>query len=182
MESYAYILDYLPQGRAEEKGYHKTPIALAIGETEFKLLELIPKNDTVIAIGERVYIGKEPEKRAKILSVRRRISYSELTAGATNELPYILEAIIQSREQDFVKFFNTADSINSRLHSMELLPGLGNKIMWGILDERKKELFKSFNDLTERVKTLHNPQKMLANRIVEELKERHEKYKLFVAK
>ena len=65
---------------------------------------------------------------------------------------------------------------------MELLPGLGNKIMWGILDERKKEPFKSFNDLTERVKTLHNPQKMLANRIVEELKERHEKYKLFVAK
>lgn len=88
MESYAYILDYLPQGRAEEKGYHKTPIALAIGETEFKLLELIPKNDTVIAIGERVYIGKEPEKRAKILSVCIFIGLSSFGDRPSNLRPF----------------------------------------------------------------------------------------------
>lgn len=182
MEEYAYILDYLPQGRADDKSYHKTPLALAVGETEFKLLELIPKTNAVIAIGDRIYIGKDQEKRDKILSVKRRISYSDLTNAGVNELPFTLETIINNRENDFIKFFNQAESISTRLHSLELLPGLGNKTMWSILDERKKKPFESFSELQERVKTVHNPQKMIAGRIVVELQERYEKHKLFVAR
>ena len=182
MEEYAYILDYLPQGRSEDKGYHKTPLALAIGETEFKLLEIIPKMQAVITIGDRIYIGKEQTKRDKVMSVKRRISYSDLTNAAANELPFILEAVVGQREPDFVKFFNQAESINTRLHSLELLPGLGNKTMWSIIEERKKKPFDSFHDLTDRVKTVHNPQKMIASRIVQELQERYEKHKLFVAR
>lgn len=182
MEEYAYVLDYLPQGRAEDKSYHKTPLALAVGETEFKLLEIIPKTNAVIAIGDRIYIGKEQEKRDKVMSVKRRISYSDLTSAAVNELPFTLETIINTREKDFISFFNKAESISTRLHSLELLPGLGNKTMWNILDERKKKPFDSFADLMERVKTVHNPQKMISGRIVTELQERYEKYKLFVAR
>lgn len=182
MEEFAYVLDYLPQGRAEDKSYHKTPLALAVGETEFKLLEIIPKPNAVIAIGDRIFIGKDQAKRDKVLSVKRRISYSDLTHAATNELPFTLESIINKRETDFIDFFNKAESISTRLHSLELLPGLGNKTMWNILDERKKKPFGTFNDLTERVKTVHNPQKMIAGRIVVELQERYEKYKLFVAR
>ena len=182
LEEYAYILDYLPQGRSEDKSYHKTPLALAVGESELKLLELIPKPNALIAVGEKVYIGKDPEKREKILSVRRRISYSDLTSAGVNELPYTLEMIINQKEQFFLKFFNESQPINTRKHTLELLPGLGNKTMWSILEERKKQPFKSFADLTDRVKTLHNPQKMIASRIIEELEERYEKYKLFVAK
>lgn len=182
MEEYAYVLDYLPQGRADDKSYHKTSLALAVGETEFKLLEIIPKPNAVIVIGERIYIGKDQEKRDKVLSVKRRISYSDLTHAAANELTFTLETIINKREADFIKFFNQAESISTRLHSLELLPGLGNKTMWSILDERKKKPFESFHDLTERVKTVHNPQKMIAGRIAVELQERYEKYKLFVAR
>lgn len=182
MEEYAYVLDYLPQGRTDEKGYRKTPIAIAVGETEFKLLEIIPKQNTVIAVGEKIYIGKNPEMREKVLSVRRRISYRELTSAATNELPYVLERIIQTNEQKFVTFFNEAQPINARLHTLELLPGLGNKTMWNIVEERKKKPFESFKDLGERIKTVHHPEKMLASRIVQELEDRFEKHKLFVAK
>lgn len=182
MEEYAYVLDYLPQGRADDKSYHKTSLALAVGETEFKLLEIIPKPNAVIAIGDRIYIGKDQQKRDKVLSVKRRISYSDLTNAAANELPFTLETIINTREKDFISFFNKAESISTRLHSLELLPGLGNKTMWSILDERKKKPFDSFHDLTERVKTVHNPQKMIAGRIAVELQERYEKYKLFVAR
>ncbi len=182
MEEYAYILDYLPQGRADDKSYHKTPLLLAVGDDEFKLLELIPKQNAVVSVGERVYIGKNVDLRTKIISVKRRISYRDLTNAASTELPYTLENIVKEREPRFVEFFNKAEPINARLHSLELLPGLGNKTMWNIIEERKKSLFESFDDLTERVKTIHHPHKMIVQRIVQELQERHEKYKLFVAK
>jgi putative nucleotide binding protein len=181
MEEYAYVLDYLASGRPDDKSYHKSPIVLSIGEEEFKLLELVPKNNAVMSVGEKVYIGKSPELRTKILSVKRRISYRDLTHAAENELPFILESIINDRKSYFVDFFNNAQPINARMHSLELLPGLGNKTMWTIVEERKKRPFGSFEDLTERVKTLHNPQKMIAARIVEELSDRSQKHRLFVS-
>lgn len=181
LEEYAYVLDYLVSGRPEEKAYHKTPLVISIGSEEFKLLELIPKNNAVISIGEKVYIGKNQEFRTKIMSVKRRISYKDLTNAAVNELPFILENIINERNSYFVDFFNNAQPINARMHSLELLPGLGNKTMWAILDERKKKPFDSFEDLTERVKTVHNPQKMIASRIIEELGDRYQKHRLFVS-
>ncbi len=182
MEDYAYILDYLPQGRIEEKSFKRTPLAIAVGESEFKLFELIPKYNVSLIIGERVYIGKDKEKRDKIMHVKRRIAYDELTHAAKAELPFVIEDIIRKREPDFIKFFNEAGPITTRLHMLELLPGLGKKTMWAILEERKKGEFQSFEDLKNRVKLPHHPEKLIANRIVYELQHRHEKYKIFVAK
>ncbi|AGB04198.1 putative RNA-binding protein [Aciduliprofundum sp. MAR08-339] len=182
MEDYAYILDYLPQGRPEEKSFKRTPLAIAVGESEFKLFELIPKPNVSIIIGERVYIGKDMTKREKIEHVKRRIAYTELTHAAESELPYVLEEIVKNREQDFIKFFNEAHPITTRLHMLELLPGLGKKTMWAILEERKKGPFKDFEDLRNRVKLTHHPVKLIVNRIIYELQHRHEKYKIFVAR
>ncbi len=182
MEDFAYILDYLPQGRADEKSFKRTPLALAVGETEFKLFELIPKINVTLTIGERVYIGKDLEKRLKIEHVKRRITYEELTNAAQSELPYILEEIVKRNEQKFVEFFNKASPITTRYHMLELLPGLGKKTMWSIIEEREKGSFKSFQDLVERVKLVHRPEKLIVNRILEELKNRDIKYKIFVAK
>ncbi len=182
MEDYAYILDYLPHGRPDEKSFRRTPIAIAVGESEFKLFELIPKPDVSLIIGERVYIGKDKDKRSKILHVKRRIAFNELTHAAQAELPYVLEDIIKKREEDFVKFFNNAHPITTRLHMLELLPGIGKKTMWAILEERKKGAFQSFEDLKNRVKLPHHPEKLIANRILYELQHRYEKYKIFVAR
>jgi putative nucleotide binding protein len=182
MEEYAYIIDYLPQGRAEDKNFRKSPLILAIGENEFKLLEILPKPNAVITVGDKIYIGKSPEKRDKIISIKRRITYKELTSAAVSELPYAIESIIDDDPDRFINFFNKAEAINARMHTLELLPGLGNKSMWAILDERKNGPFKSFDDISERVKSVHNPKKMIINRILDELQNRYEKYKLFVAK
>ncbi len=182
MEEYAYVIDYLPQGRPEEKGYHHTPIVEAIGEDEFKLLELIPKPNAVFAVGDKIYIGMNLDMRTKIISVKRRISFNELSSAAVIELPFVLESVVKERERFFVDFFNKSQPINTRLHSLELLPGLGNKTMWNILDERKKSPFESFKDLTDRVKTVHHPEKMIVSRIIEELGDRSEKYKMFTSK
>lgn len=182
MEDYAYILDYLPQGRADQRSFHREPIAYALGDVEFKLFELTPKDNVSLAIGERVYIGKEANLRDAILHVKRRVRYDDLTNASHSELPFIIQEIVLSREKDFVKFFNEARAITTRFHMLELLPGLGKKSMWSVIEERKKRPFDSFKDIEERVSSIHKPEKLIAKRIEAELSEAEQKYHIFVAK
>jgi putative nucleotide binding protein len=182
LEDYAYILDYLPQGLADEKRFKREPIAYGLGTYQFKILELSPKPDVSLQVGERVYIGKEAEKRHKILHVKRRIGYNDLTNAAHSELSYILLEIIKSEPERFLKVYNEAQAITTRLHMLELIPGLGKKTMWAVLEERKKGPFKSFDDLESRVGTIHHPEKLLAKRIELELSDAHQKYHIFVAR
>ena len=182
MEDYAYILDYLPHGRSDKRGFHREPMAYALGDTEFKLFELTPKENIALAIGERVYIGKDVKKRDAILHVKRRVRYEDLTNASMSELPYVIQDIVKDREADFVKFYNNAQPVTTRFHMLELLPGLGKKSMWSIVDERKKKEFASFKDIEERISSIHNPDKLIAKRIEQELSEAEQKYHLFVAK
>jgi len=181
LEEYAYVLDILPQGRMEEKAFKRVPLVLAIGEEELKLFELIPKPGVVLTIGDVVYIGKDIEKRDKIASVRRRISYDELTPAAQSELEFIVRQIVEKNEARFVDFFNKAQPVTTRLHQLDLLYGVGRSLMWEILDERKKGPFKSFQDLKARVKGLRDPEKMITERIIRELKNKEERHRLFVS-
>ncbi|HPP44566.1 MAG TPA: DUF655 domain-containing protein, partial [Methanomassiliicoccaceae archaeon] len=178
MEDYALVLDYLPQGLPTDKSFKKEPLVLAIGESEFKLFELVPKSDAIITIGDRVYIGKDPQMRDKIVHVRRRIGYEELTAAAQAELPYILQEIVEEQEERFVKFFNEAQAITTRFHMLELIPGLGKKTMWAIVEERKKGPFQNYEDLAKRVTTVKQPQKLIAKRIEDELSDPNQKYRI----
>ncbi|MBZ5529558.1 MAG: DUF655 domain-containing protein [Acidobacteriia bacterium] len=54
MEDYARILDYLPQGLPDEKMFHREPVAYAIGEDQFKLFELVPKQGITLNVGDKV--------------------------------------------------------------------------------------------------------------------------------
>ncbi len=182
MEDFAYILDYLPQGLPDEKRYKRGPVAYGIGDSQFKLLELSPKEDASLQVGEKVYIGREADKRMKILHVKRRIGYDDLTNAAQSELPFILLEIIKADPVRFLKVYNDAQAITTRLHMLELIPGLGKKTMWAIIEERKKGSFANFEDLETRVGTLHHPEKHLAKRIELELSDPHQKYHIFVAR
>ncbi len=185
MEEYAIVLDHLPHGRHEDGRpiYKKEPIAMALGEKFLTMVELVPRKGVELKSHERVYIGKE--RRENIEYIKKRITYKELSSAAKSELPYVIEDVINRNERRFLDFFNTAQAISTRLHSLELLPGIGKKIMWEILDERKKKPFESFEDLENRVKSLTDPKKLIARRIVSELDEEDirlgkHKYKLFV--
>lgn len=176
-ENYVYVLDYLPQGRVDDRRpmYQRKPIIQAIGEDFFTLLELSPKRNASFSPHERVYIGKD--ERRKIDHVERRITYDDLTSVAKSELPLVIEKIVEKNEKRFVDFFNNAQPISTRLHQLKLIPGIGDKTMWHILEEREKEPFKDFNDLVERGK-IHEPKKAIVNRIISELKG-EDKYRLF---
>lgn len=169
MEDYAIILDYLPLGYVKEEApsFKKKPVAQAIGIEEFTLLELTPKDKVNLDIHEKVYIGAG--KRDNIARVNRRLKYDRLTATAKIELNYVIEEIIKENEDKFVQFFNAAGPISTRLHQIELLPGIGKKHMWDILNARKEKEFVSYQDIKERVPMLADPVKLISKRILLEL-------------
>lgn len=182
MEDHAHILDYLPHGRADKRGFKREPVSYAIGENEFKLFELTPKDNVGLTVGDRVYIGKDVDQRHEILHVKRRVRYEDLTNAAQSELPFVILQLVKTGETDFVRFYNEARAITTRFHMLELLPGLGKKSMWSIIEERKKKPFVSFSDIEDRVSSVHHPDKLIAKRIELELAEAEQKYHIFVAK
>lgn len=177
-EEVARVLDYLPYGRApDSRSFQKQPLVQSVGETNFVLMEMTPKEGVVPAAGTRVYIGSG--SRDVIDHVNRRIDYSELSNSAKLELSYEIASIVLDNEARFIRYFNEAGPITTRMHALELLPGIGKKLMWAVLNERKKGPFKSFADLTERVKGLHNPEKLISKRVEDELMDDRIKYRVF---
>ena len=158
-EEYVIILDYLKFGyvNPERPTAHGKPIAQAIGVDKFTLIEVTPKEGIDLDIHDKVYIG----------SGKR--DFENLTATSRIELEYAIKEIILAHEDIYVKFFNEIDSLNIKMHKLELIPGIGKKHTQMILEERKKEPFKSFDDLKERVPLLGEPVDMLAKRVRLEL-------------
>ncbi|HOI40855.1 MAG TPA: DUF655 domain-containing protein [Methanobacterium sp.] len=169
MEDYAIILDFLPLGYVKEgsNSYKRKPVAQAIGTEEFTLLELTPKENINLDIHEKVYIGAG--QRDKIARVNRRLPFNKLTSTAQIEVNYVIEEIIKRKEEKFIQFFNEAGPISTRLHQIELLPGIGKKHMWDIIQARKEAPFKDFDDVKKRVPMLSDPVKLIAKRIQLEL-------------
>ena len=165
-----------------ERGFRKEPVAYALGSTELKLFELVPKPGAIISPGEVVYIGKDMDKRDKVLHVKRRVGFEELNAGSQNELPFVILEVVRENEEHYVKFFNESEAITTRYHVLELLPGLGKKTMLAILDERKKGPFKSFADIATRLPSFKHPEKVVAKRIELELADPSQKYRVFVSR
>ncbi|EKQ51940.1 MAG: putative RNA-binding protein [Methanobacterium sp. Maddingley MBC34] len=169
MEDYAIILDYLPLGYVKEgsNSYKRKPVAQAIGTEEFTLLELTPKENVNLDIHEKVYIGAG--KRDQIARVNRRLPFNKMTSTARIEVNYVIEEIIKEKEDKFIQFFNEAGPISTRLHQIELLPGIGKKHMWDIIEARKEAPFQDFADVKKRVPMLSDPVKLIAKRIHLEL-------------
>jgi len=179
VEDYVYVLDYLPEGRGGIPPHRRYPVVYGIGESQFTLLELVPKNNVSFNIGERIYVGKDADKRKKIGKIKGRVNYEALTATAHGEMPYILLDIVHNTKERFIKFFNESPAISTRFHVLELLPGLGKKMMHDILDERKKKPFTSFEEMCDRIDFLRAPDKLIAKRIELELTDPNQKYRLF---
>lgn len=179
MEDYVYVLDYLAKGRGDVPEFKRQPVVYGIGENQFTLLELVPRKADSFNIGERIYVGKDATKREKISKIKGRINYEDLTSTAHGELPYVLLDIVHNNEARFVKFFNEAPAISTRFHVLELLPGLGKKMMHEILDERRKKPFTSFKEMCDRINFLRSPDKLISKRIELELTDPEQKYRIF---
>ena len=178
-EETAIILDFLPHGYPFDSrpSYKKTPIAQALGKNHFSLLELVPRKGVTLKAHDEIYIGEG--KRDKVHHVAGRLASDKLTQTARMELEYVIKELVRKNKQKFVDFFNKAGAISTRMHQIELLPGIGKKHMWEIIDKRNEEPFKDFEDIKKRVKLLPDPEKAVIKRIISEIN-KEEKYRLFV--
>jgi len=175
-DDYIIVLDFLSTGHADSR--RAEPTVQGIGKNFLSLLEVVLKDGVVVKPEDDLYIGEM--KREHVKYVKGRISYNQLTGFAKSELEVVIDKIIDGDEKRFVNFFNIAGPVSTRLHSLELLPGIGKKHMWSIIEQRKKKKFENFEDLKKRVDMLPDPKRMIKKRIVDELKE-IDRHRLFVA-
>lgn len=173
----AIVLDYLPHGYYGMRV--SQPVSQVVGEEYFSLLEVIVRENVHLKVGQRVYIGDG--KRDEVKFIKRRIDMKDLTGAAKDELPDIVEEIVKKKPDKFLEFFNRAGPITTRLHQLELLPGVGKRHLWAILAARKEKPFQDFGDLKKRVSMLPDPEKMIIKRVLEEIEDA-DKYRIFVPK
>jgi putative nucleotide binding protein len=182
MERYAWVLDFLPGGRTSERLPAREPVALGVGQDELKLLEIVLRPGATVQPQQRLAL-LPPEGATSpappVDHVRRRVGFPELTTAARAELPHALEEVVRASPERFLRFYNEAPAISRRFHMLELLPGIGKKTMWEVVEERKKKPFESFADLEARTR-LKTAVQAVAARIEKELSGEEEKYRLFV--
>jgi len=174
-DDYALVLDYLANGYP--MAGNMRPIVQAIGIQHLALLELAPIRGAQIVVKEKVYIG--PDKRDKIYYIIGRLPSNKLTETAKIQLQEFIETYVGEHQEEFVKFFNNAQAINTRLHQLELLPGFGRKHTQELLNSRNEKTFESFEEIRQRVKSAPDPKKSVEKRILEELTE-NPRQRLFV--
>jgi len=174
MEDYAWVIEYMPSGHAE--AIRKEAVVQLLGTRFFTLLEATVNPAANISLGQKVYVGKEG--REEVSHIKGRIKYEQLTHGAKEFLPGLLKTAVHEREADFVNFLNSSKPISIRVHTLDLLPGIGKKNMEALIREREVKPFESFADVHARVPSLADPTGVFVHRIMSEI-EGKEKYYLF---
>lgn len=170
-DEWGIVLDFLPKGHMSQR--KEEPTAQILGEKYFSILEVMVREGATLMLEDRVYIGDQ--KRDHVKYIKRSLTVNDLTATARNELEVVIEKIVQQEEKRFIEFFNTAGPLTTRMHQLEVLPGIGKKHLWSIIETRKEKPFESYVDIKKRLPLLISPQRMIKNRIMNELTsdERH---------
>jgi len=172
------ILDILIHGHFEEDkpSWAKKPIAQVLTFPDFVLYEIkINKNSDLQVQEQKTY--EEFLIEDKVREVLSKIDYNKLTSTSKALILPILETEVLKLEEEFINFFNNSTSITPRMHALKLLPGIGQKHMWEILETRERQKFVTFQDISDRT-SISTPSKLIAQRIIKEL-QRDVKYYLF---
>ncbi|MGI0077324.1 MAG: DUF655 domain-containing protein [Nitrosopumilaceae archaeon] len=165
-EEYAYVLDFVERGKSSTVRGRQGIIITALGEDRLTLLEVLGVENSTFEVGERIYIGKQG--RTKVQSVLGKLDYVKISQTAQSEISGVVEKIVTQNEKRFIDYLNNSQSLTPRIHTLELIPGIGKTYMKVMLEEREKRKFESFEDLQRRV-GLKDPIKHIAKRIMEEI-------------
>ena len=165
-EEYAFVLDFDTRGRSSTVRGRDGIIVTAIGEDHLTLLEVLGIPNSIFEVGEKIFIGKEG--RTKILSVLGKMDYDKISSSAQSELETIVENIVTINESKFIDYLNKAQPLTPRIHTLELIPGIGKTYMKIMLEEREEKQFESYQDLQERV-GFKEPIKHISERIMDEI-------------
>jgi putative nucleotide binding protein len=172
------ILDLLLHGHPEEDrpSWSKTPLAQVLTFPDFVLYEVKMNRNSDIKVQEQKTY-EEFLDEDKLGDVLKKIDYNDLTNTSKALIQPILEKEVLKFEEEFISFFNNSTSITPRMHALKLLPGIGQKHMWELLEARDRQKFTNFQDIADRT-SISTPTKLIAQRIIKEL-QRDVKYYLF---
>ncbi|HKZ40809.1 MAG TPA: DUF655 domain-containing protein [Candidatus Hodarchaeales archaeon] len=146
------------------------PVYYVLGVEHFTLLEIFLRKPILgTVVGDLVELETHKDEFQRV----RRINFDLLPKGAEYALEEMLTKLIREQSERFVKFFNEAKPVTVKLHQLTLLPGVGQKRMWTVLDARKAKPFDSYSDIEARAGL--DPVAVVVKRILNELsgKERH---------
>ncbi|MEM0383883.1 MAG: DUF655 domain-containing protein [Candidatus Caldarchaeum sp.] len=181
-EDYGYVLDVFQASQHRRGGQRfvhdkNEYVVQLLGEDFFTLLEVAVNEKFKPKMGTRIYIGRDVPR--EIMRIIRRIGFDELTETAVSNLEPAIRRVIEENPQRFMDFINNSGLLTPRLHALELIPGVGKKMLQKFLQERDAARFQSFEDVKNR--TGHpNPVEAFCKRILQELKDKEEKYRMFV--
>src|SRR3989344_8321512 len=175
-DEFLIVLDFLSKGKPGDR--RAEPVTQGVGEKYFSLLEVVVKEGVAVKVKDRLYIGEG--KRDQVKYIRSKISFSDLTSYAKDVLEEVVNEAVAKDEKRFVDFFNKSIALTTRMHSLELLPGVGKKHLWSIIAERKKKPFETFDEIRQRITMVGDPRRMIIRRIMDELQEK-DRHQLFVS-
>ncbi|MHA2364884.1 MAG: DUF655 domain-containing protein [Candidatus Hodarchaeales archaeon] len=164
--------DFLPSHHHQEPYDKQYPFLIVIGKKHYSILKLFLKQHVSFAVSDQIDL----DKNKYLFLLIQRLSADKWTKELRKRIERHLKEIVSLNEREFVDFFNNAKPITSKLHQLKLLPGVGPKRMWSIIDDRKISIFSSYSDIEER--TGLDPITLIVSRILEEL-ETDQKYRLF---
>jgi len=176
--SVIYILDILQHGGVDKAGHQWNPIAQIVEGSKFQLYE-IRLNKSRIAdrkLQEKIVVN---ENQNIFERIQRKITFLDLTPTSSSTLDLVIGQYVNENEPRFIEFINKSGPITIKRHSLEILPGIGKKLMWEIINNRERPPFTSFDDLHSRVPGF-KPVETFTRRIVDEIRDDELKHYLFV--
>ena len=176
--SVIYILDILQHGGVDKAGHQWSPIAQIVEGSKFQLYE-IRLNKSRIAerkLQEKIIVT---ENQNIFERIQRKITFLDLTPTSSSTLDLVIGQYVNENEPRFIEFINKSGPITIKRHSLEILPGIGKKLMWEIINNRERPPFTSFDDLHSRVPGF-KPVETFTRRIVDEIRDDELKHYLFV--
>ncbi|MCP4762667.1 MAG: DUF655 domain-containing protein [archaeon] len=175
-----YVLDILAHGHIDQnkRGGRENPIIQSIEMPGFNLFEMYYNKSIDLKVQEKVVLNRDPS--GKVGKVKKRLKYHGLTQTSKELLQNTIEQHIEENEEIYISFLNRAGPITKKRHTLNLLPGIGQKSMWEILDARKKKDFESFTDFQERINSVKSIKNLIAKRILNEIIDDEAKHTVFV--
>ncbi|MFX0185143.1 MAG: DUF655 domain-containing protein [Candidatus Hodarchaeota archaeon] len=174
----AVVIDFYPHGKSfsQRRSEDYNPLATVVTTDRFQFFDVILIPGSNFLINDRIKLTTRNKRILKL----KVLQFNQLTSSALEILPKTIKNIVKTTEPRFVSFLNQAHPLTTQMHQLQLLPGIGHKRMWNILEERKNTPFTSFSDFTERT-GISDPVTIFFNRIIIELEE-SPKYRLFTKK
>ncbi len=179
--SEVYLLDILQHGGVDQAHHSWDPIAQIIVVPDFELYEVTLNKNKIGELKLEEKYAFDFGKESLFIRVNKLLKQEQLTPASQNSLPQVIRNYVLAHEDRFVKFVNNVGPITIRRHYLEVLPGVGKKLMNEIITQRTHQPFENYEDAHNRVPGF-KPIEMISKRIIEELENSEVKHRMFVRK